>query len=429
MTADGRVDESPVSRVNAARAWLALGPRQTLVLLLVVAALLRMLWLAAPDEALIFDEKYYVNAARVIAGYDVQPGEPYADAPRGEDPNREHPPLGKLLIAGSMRIFGDTSYGWRAPSIIAGVLAILLLYALVAAATRDRWLALFAAGILAFDNLAFVHGRIATLDMPFVALLLAGAWCWVRGRPILAGVACAFAAMVKLTAIYGLVALLALEIGRVLVVRVRERRWWRAAAASAAMLGASFVAVWVGGMWALDLAFTSFRTPWDHLRHMLDYGFAISRPGGPANTESRPWQWLLNEIQMPYMRVNEDVVADGAVVQSRPVVDFRGAMNPVVIGAAPLAFGFAAWRAWHVRDRLSLWVVAWVGATYVLLFPLAYGANRTMYIFYFLITLPAVAVSIAQLLRQSGLPRVVGWAYGLAVLVGFLGYFPFRRVP
>jgi hypothetical protein len=73
-----------------------------LLMLLVVASFgFRMLWLEKPDGALIFDEQYYVNAARAILGWPVAEGAPYADAPPGFDPNTEHPPGAEILIAAS----------------------------------------------------------------------------------------------------------------------------------------------------------------------------------------------------------------------------------------------------------------------------------------------------------------------------------------
>jgi predicted membrane-bound dolichyl-phosphate-mannose-protein mannosyltransferase len=408
--------------------WVAPDARIVFGLVLLAALLCRIVWLPVPNRTLIFDEPYYVDAAHVILGLPVPAGAPYAGRRSGVDPNQEHPPLGKVLIAASIRVLGDNAFGWRLPSVIAGMVSILLLFGIARAAGADGWLGILAAGLFAFDNLALVHSRIATLDMPMVAFLLLAAWCWLRGWPLLAGAACALAALMKLEGLFGLLALLLLLLVSAARDRWREDGPLRPHVRAGLLLLGGFLPVWLGGLWALDLAVTPFHTPWSHLRYMLTYGLSLSRLTGPTGEDSYPWQWIINDVQMTYLHVVEQVRSGGHVVATHTTIYFRGAMNPVVIGAAPLGAAYALWRAWTVGDRLSLWAVTWILGTYLPFYPLSLGEHRITYLFYFLPTLPAVAVALAQLLRQAGLPRLVLWGYLVGVLVGFIGYFPFRTI-
>ncbi|MBV8217554.1 MAG: hypothetical protein JO325_03745, partial [Solirubrobacterales bacterium] len=105
--------------VTRLQAWARRRPSLPLWLLgavLVISFAARVAWIAEPchspcrepaDHLLIFDEDYYVNAARVIDRIKPPAGAPYANSPLGTDPNSEHPPVAKLIIAGGIELFGD----------------------------------------------------------------------------------------------------------------------------------------------------------------------------------------------------------------------------------------------------------------------------------------------------------------------------------
>jgi hypothetical protein len=118
----------------------------------------------------------------------------------------------------------------------------------------------------------------------------------------------------------------------------------------------------------------------------------------------------------------------GKVVKSTVVIDFRGAMNPVMIGTAPLAVSYVAWRAWKFRDTLSLWVVTWIATTFLAYFPIVFLSNRITYFFYIFPTVPALAIAIAMLLRQARLPPPAVVGYLAMFFAGFILYFPFRTL-
>jgi dolichyl-phosphate-mannose-protein mannosyltransferase len=408
-------------------------PGTALPLLLIVAFAARVIWLDLPPHSLIFDEAYYVNAARILLGWTVEPGAHYAGATAGLDPNMEHPPLGKLILAGSMLVFGDNGLGWRIPSVIAGMAAIAALYGIVRAAGESAWLAVLAVGFLAFDNLTLVHSRIGTLDMLVLAPILVGAWLALRDRWALAGICMALGMLVKLTAVYGLLAILTLLLIRMATTWRTERRFRVADVRPAVTLVVVSVGLMLAGLWALDSRYTTYASPIDHLKHMVEYGAnlraPVDRAGICATNDSNPWEWPFNECQITYLRVDVTVRAGDRVLSKVPTIDFRGALNPLLAGAIPLAILFATWLAWRTRNQLARWAVVWAAANYLPYVVLAIVNHRITYIYYFLPVVPAIAVCTALLLLRGGLPRFVLVGFVAAYIVGFAAYFPFRSIP
>src|SRR5436305_11268543 len=186
-------------------------PLIALLIILALSAVARVAFIGRPcsspcksgrDHSLIFDEAYYVNAARVIAGIRPPAGVPYADAPLGKDPNAEHPQLAKLVMAGGIELFGDNPWGWRLGSVLFGLGGLVAMYALARAAGGGRWFAVGAATVMALDNLALVHGRVGTLAIYALTPMIVACALYLRRRFLLAGLALGLGMAMKLVAIY-----------------------------------------------------------------------------------------------------------------------------------------------------------------------------------------------------------------------------------
>ena len=123
------------------------------------------------------------------------------------------------------------------------------------------------------------------------------------------------------------------------------------------------------------------------------------------------------------MKVSDQLIA------SRPTVDFRAVLNPVLIGTVALTVPLTVWLAWRTGHRLAQWAVFWIAATFVPYVLLVAFANRQAFLTYMLPTVPALAVCAALFLRRTSLPRIVTWFYLVATVIAFVVYFPFRQVP
>ena len=313
----------------------------------------------ASDHTLIFDETYYVNAARVIAGVRMPSGERYAGTPAGDDPNSEHPQLAKLIIAGSIELFGDGPLAWRLGSLLCGSLAILGMYALARAVGGGRWLALGAGTLMALDNLLLVHSRIGTLDVYVLAAMLWGVALYLRARPLVAGAILGVGACVKLVAPYALLVLALIELLRWLA-GWRSGSWTpRLALGRFAACTATALVVFFAGLEILDL----IAPPYDpnthtlisggafaHLAHMLSYSAAqVTGRGGPQGIASYPWQWLGDYKPIVYLNVEPGNPAAG-LQGIRPAVHFLGVVSPPILALALPALAFGAWSVVRARS-------------------------------------------------------------------------------
>lgn len=111
-----------------------------------------------------FDEIYHVRTAIEH----IQGKTPY---------EYTHPPLGKLLIALGILIFGQTPFGWRFMGAFTGVIMLPVMYLLAKRLTKRRDLSIFAMLVMALDLMHFAQTRLATIDSYPVLFIMLSVLC------------------------------------------------------------------------------------------------------------------------------------------------------------------------------------------------------------------------------------------------------------
>lgn len=438
--------------------WL---PLATLGVVCVLSIAARVAWLGEPcrtpcrsagDHVLVFDEVYYVNAARVIAGLRPPAGMPYATAPAGDDPNSEHPQLAKLIIAGSIELFGDGPLAWRLGSVLFGTLSILGMYVLVRSAAGGRWLGVGAAALMASDNLLLVHERIGTLDVYALAAMIWGVAMYLRGRRLLAGIVIGIGACTKLVALYALPVLALFELLRLVSARAgpsalagspRQPRIVGRAAARIAACTVTAATTFIALLAVLDRVAPPYDPnkhrlvaagPFAHLAHMLSYAASQTSPGGPRGIASYPWEWLGDYKPIVYLYINPAQPSRG-LEHVHPAAHFLGMVSPPILILALPALALAVrsllrgrLRPERIRD-VGLLGLAWFVGTFVPFELLSVIWSRTSYLYYMVVVMPGIYILVADLVaRVSPRPWVtVAWI----TLVGLaaVAMYPFTPIP
>jgi predicted membrane-bound dolichyl-phosphate-mannose-protein mannosyltransferase len=432
------------------------------VLLAVVSILsfaARVAWIGEPcqspcrtaaDHLLIFDEAYYVNAARVIASVRPPAGQHYVGAPPGDDPNAEHPQLAKLEIAGAIELFGDGPFAWRIGSIVLGSLAIIGMFVLARAGGAGDWLALGAAALMASDNLLLVHGRIGTLDIYALTAMIWGVALYLRGRRWIGGAVLGVGAACKLVAPYAVLVLLVFEL-------LRDGGAIAAWRRIGARVGGA-TAVGVATFFALLAVMDRVAPPYDpvagkpvaggvlpHLGHMISYAAGQSSPHGPTGIASYPWEWLVDYKPIVYLNINPSRPSPG-LEHVHPSALFLGMISPpLLLLALPALVLVAAALAGRPRRLAAVLALAgdlpessafrsgdapllglaWAMGTLAPFAALSLFWQRTSYLYYMVIVMPGIYLVAAHLaLRLRRRRRIVG-AWAVSVLIAAVVMYPF----
>jgi dolichyl-phosphate-mannose--protein O-mannosyl transferase len=368
-----------------------------LIALLVVAAGLRF-WRLAEPPTQYFDEIYYARTA-----HEYLTGAPIFEW--------THPPLSKLLIAGGVRLFGFTPWGWRFAPAVFGVLLIAALYLLGRWFFADPLKGLLLAFVGTIESFFLVESRIAKPEIFLVAFAVGAYafwWAAVRTRRIgwlyLAGLCAGAAAATKWS---GAATLAVLALATTLAVRRGMLGVHPGKVVVALVLlplvvyAAAYIPHFVRGETFLDLVRLH--------RAMYNY-HATLQATHPYASEWWTWPLLLRPMWYHYE-------ANGGMMTGVFAVG-----NPTLWWMVIPAIAFAAWRGWRERRIEDLFVVAGFALTYL---PHTV-IGRLLFVYHMLPALPFAFLALLSLAdyvaRRGGRRWVV--AYVVVASLVFMYYLP-----
>ncbi|HVX18863.1 MAG TPA: phospholipid carrier-dependent glycosyltransferase [Acidimicrobiales bacterium] len=372
----------------------------------------------------VFDEVFYAADAVDLLQWGAESG------------RAVHPPLGKWLIAGGIRVFGFTPTGWRISSVLAGAVIAALVVATARRLGASPVLALCAGLAICLDGVMFVTSRLALLDI-FVAMFLAFALWFVvvawtsqpdrrrcRRALLAALVSAGLATGVKWSGawIVPVVAAVAvvLDWRQVAPGRARWRAWGRTAARVVLVPLVVYAAAWLPR--EIGPARLTPRGFWDdHVAIARFHADLVPKNVYAASGTT----WFLQTRPAALYRLDCTPAMARSVVglcphSSHPTeIRILAVVNPVVwaAGMAGLAalVVLIAWR----RDGLAAVLVGAVGTQWL---PWIIN-SRAAYSFYEAAVVPPVVVGAAYALSRATRPA---WKWlAPAVTVGALAMFVF----
>ncbi|MGD0562719.1 MAG: phospholipid carrier-dependent glycosyltransferase [Roseiarcus sp.] len=397
-----------------------------------LGSLALFLWGLGAARDVYFDETWYVPTARALIK-------------TGEMLHPEHPPLGKLLIACGMLIFGDDTLGWRAMSALFGSLTLVATLIWSFALLRDLKQALWASAITLFDSVLYVQARIATLDvflMAFCALALAFFTLSLKERKsprksfvlaMLMGVSLGLASACKLSGLFLLVGILAVRLliglfsfWRVRFEDPRETDFFAPDAWAALTPSKAFLALVVAPFLAYFLAYLpqmihegSILEFFSSQRRMIEIMTGKSATH-PYSSLWFDWPAMTRPVWYLFHVEGAGVSAWSAENPAQAIVALA---NPLVFYAGEAAILVMAWR-WIAGREIDGMIVA-VGFLSQYL-PWALNPKGLEFFYYYFPALLCLGPALALTFFRARARLRNGAALGFLVLAGltFVFYLP-----
>lgn len=371
-----------------------------------------------------FDEVYHVVTAEAYAQNNPKAYDPFAPAPRkGTAFDWLHPPLAKLIQAGSINIIGDNPVGWRLPSVLFGTALIPATFFLALLYLGKRT-AVFAATVMAFENLTLVMSRITMNDV-FVTLFVVlsfifcklylkkHSWKWILLTAFCLGAAVGS----KWTGLYAISVVFIVLLYQAIKYRKLDFKILLVLLLPPLCYLLSYSQFWLQGYTVTDFVNLHKQIWWYQNRHDLQHSYGTTPiycvPNGL--TGAKQWcPWVLD--------------ARGVYFSYEPYGDNRAGYiyalgNPVVFWLGVIAASFMLGRLFEKGQRQQEIVI--LLGYFIFWVPWIFSP-RILFLYHYLPSIPFMAVILGFFLNSiyGTRFRYLSFALLAAIMVTFFYFYP-----
>jgi dolichyl-phosphate-mannose-protein mannosyltransferase len=346
-----------------------------------------------------------------------------------------HPPLGKLIIALGIKLFGMNPFGWRFMGTLFGALMLPLIYLFAKRMFKNSLLAAFAMLLLACDFMHFVQTRIATIDtygVFFILLMYYFMFIYYDSTAkelpfkkaavvlLLSGISFGLGAASKWIVLYGAVGLAVLFFTGLYR---RSRTSGISEVYKTLLLCLLFFAVIPLTIYFLSYIpiniaeksqnyFTSF---WNYQKHMLTYHSGVN----DTHPFSSSWyQWPVMERPIWYYGAKSEYLGEGL---ASSIVSFG---NPAVWwGGTVFMIALAAGEILK-HGKTKLFILTGFLSQYL---PWVF-IGRTVFIYHYFASVPFIILATVYVFRimsaRFAYSKVYLSAFAAAALILFIMFYP-----
>ncbi len=411
-----------------------------------------MLQIAFPsDGSMVFDEAHYVPASLMTLA--------------GQAANLEHPPLGKLIGAAGIALFGNNWFGWRFPQVVVSTVGLYLFYLVAKRLLGGNPWALGATILLGLDTVFFIHGGILLLDGPAFMLGLLTLELYFRKEYWWSAVSMGLAFFDREFTVFIFITLIAYHIA------VNRGALKQTAKFLSRYTLAALLVLFVL-LWAYDIHFqpaqattimsnintnvvlgqsgqpvttiiqtfvsTSSEIVWNPVQNfmfMLNYhgaqGIVLNETA--VHAYEHPLFWILPVDPFDsatYYSVAVTVTEGNAVNEYIPIW-YRAQPNlPLWYGIWPAALGLALAFIRRKEWETALFMAVGIGSNYLPWLVLDMLVRRIGFNYYYIYTLPFIALGFVFAIKMlpTNRAKIILASYVIAELIFFIWFFPVRPI-